>query len=356
MDKVEKAVSWHDGKNIGRIGFNEWVYFYFSSPVLHGIIIYGWAWRHPGVMSVQLFPVNTGGAIGPAVLVDDYHIGKNEVERSATTYSTRLDSCTLMDTPERFRIEGRLNGNGSSLRWDLTFTRTLPPVESFDIPFGSLPFEQIGWKILSARSTVEGTVTVNNRSFRVGRGLGYVDTNFGRWLVACDPATDWNWLTVLDPHTTHAVVGMNIRSTPRKGALHYITPTAAVRFPVNHQTFHHRAFSEDSRTGLMKPVRTTVRASNDEGYRLNLTAENYHDTVFDQEFPLSEAGIPLPFSLRWPLIENFVKVNGEIITPDNHSVAVDAIGMKEYGVTSFIPYCLRKRLNRLLPVSGRHSC
>jgi hypothetical protein len=345
MGQIMNRLTWHPEKNIDKIGFNEWVYFYFSSPRLHGIIIYGWAWRHPGVMSVQFFPKNDKGGFEKPVLVDDYHIPEVSAERLHTNYDTRLGSCELRETDNTFSIKGSLADNRNAVSWELDFGRLVPPVQSFKESFGYLWFEYIGWNVLSARSGVEGKVSINGREEKVD-GFGYVDSNYGRWLVAIDPATDWNWLTAMDPESPRAVVGMNIRKAPKKGAIYYLTPDQTIGFPTNRRTFTHELFSEDDRTGLMKPVRTRVSAENREGYRLSLLVDNYYDFVFDQKFPLREAGIPLPLSLTWPLIENFVHVEGKIVTHEDQVIPVKAAGLKEYGVTSNMPYGLRKWINR----------
>ena len=139
---------------------------------------------------------------------------------------------------------------------------------------------------------------------------------------------------------------MNIRAAPDNGAIHFLTPRQVISFSTDKDSFINEWYAEDERTGLMKPIRTRVSASNGDGYRLRLLAENYFDFVFDQKFPLEEAGIPLPFSLTWPLIENFVEVEGEIVTPEDRTIPIKARGLKEYGVTSNMPYRLRKWINR----------
>jgi len=242
MDKIMEKFSWHPESNIKKAGFNEWVYFYFSSPKLHGIIIYGWAWRHPGVMSVQLFPVEENGRFGKPVLIDDYHVSKHEAERSSTNYDTRLGRCHLHDNPGGFNINGRLYDDSHDVSWDLSFSRPMEPIDAYKEPFGMLWFEYIGWKILSAPASVSGKVRMGKETLAI-EGTGYVDTNYGRWLVAFDPATDWNWINAMDSDRQQAVIGMNIRSSPYKGALYYLSIAKQTynNLPTKGSTIHGKA-------------------------------------------------------------------------------------------------------------------
>jgi hypothetical protein len=337
---------WHRPDNVRRIGFNEWVYFHFRTPDWLGILIYGWAWRHPGVLSLQLFPVDEAAQIGAPILLDDYGLTPDQVERAAGDYSARLGASTLRETAESFQLQGGLTNERHRVSWKLKFDRDLPPLHSFDTRFGLLWFETIGWHVLCARARVAGSLEVDGERVNVD-GIGYVDSNYGRWLVAFDPATDWNWLALLDPNQRRAIVGMNIRSRPHCGGLHLVSGRGVIRFPCDAGTFRHEAWEEDERTGLMIPVRTRVRARNADGQALDLAVANRHAFVFDQEFKLRQAGIPLPWSVRWPLIENMVSASGELGSPEGASEPFNGVGLKEYGMTSLMPYRLRKWLNRL---------
>lgn len=336
---------WHRAENLRRVGFNEWVYFHFRSSGWLGILIYGWAWRHAGVLSLQLFPVDDAGRIGAPILLDDYGLQAAAVERSLTDYSARLGESTLQETAEAFCLRGGLANERHRVRWELRFERDLPAFHSYETRFGSLWFETIGWHVLCARARVTGRLVVDRTPVNVD-GIGYVDSNYGRWLVAFDPATDWNWLAALDPTERRAVVAMNIRTRPHRGHLHVVSERGVFGFPCDAGTFRHEAWSEDGRTGLMIPIQTRVRARHPAGWSLDLSVTNQHAFVFDQEFRLRQAGLPLPGSVRWPLIENMVAVAGEWRLEDDRTEAFAGVGLKEYGVTLLIPYRLRKWLNR----------
>ena len=335
-------MGWHSEKERAKIGFNEWVYFNFFSSKIDGIIIYGCANGHPGVLSAQMFPKTESQV--PSV-INDYNFSLDDVEKSKDSYDINIGESSLISKIDNAYIAGLMEDKENSIKWGLDYNHLIPSIDNaFEENFGNVLFgnlfdEYIGWKIFSPKSSVKGKVEVNGKMYDVD-GYGYNDSNYGRWLVAIDFKTHWNWITAFNCYEKYCVLGMNIRNEPEKGALYFSSDSESVEFKCNKDTFKHLEFESDKKTGIMKPVKTLIVAENDEGYKLEALADNYKDYIFEQKLPF-----PLSF-IRWSLIENFVDIKGHLNYPNGFRKEIEARGLKEYGVTSVLPDWLRKIFRR----------
>ena len=355
---MTRANRWHDESERERHFFNEWVYFSFASESLRGMIIYGCAAGHPGVVAVQIFPGElVDRCLPPCVAASAYRFGPSEVDRAPDRHDVRIGDCRLVTETAGYRIEGQLcgdEGGGSAagpattVEWKLQFDRTLPAVDGFEAPFGTMWFEHFGWRVLSPRARVSGEVRVAGRAHVVD-AMGYVDTNWGRWCPGVSPRTDWNWIAASSAADAPpmAVVGLGLRSFPTRGALVWLDSEEQIRFELDPETFRHTRFAPAIGHGFLEPVETRITARSAAGHRLDAWVTTRADHVYEQVFPLAELGLPIPrLAIRWPIVESFVTVEGELTHPGGDRRHLHLTGQKEYGITSWLPRPVRRALLR----------
>ena len=358
MASLGPGFRWHDERDRQRFCFNEWVYCNYRSEQVNGVVQFGRAKDHPGVLSVQVYPKG-----GEGLVITKYLYTEDEVEASNTSFDIRIDSSKLEITDTGLKTQGEITDAQARVSWELEYLSLLPSVSSFEVPFGLLPFEHLGWKVLAPMAQVKGIVSVNGEVLNID-GFGYVDSNYGQWIPGLDPNTSWNWLTAcnMDAVDPLCLFGMNIRSAPERGALYVFTKEHQYAFPVDENTFIHDRFEEATQSGFMKPIRTQVLAR-DEGATLEGTVTTNLDTIFRQLFPLEEflkvnpnssllerlaMGLArhIPYAIDWPLIESFVSFDGTLRLSGGGVQNIKAFGMREYGLTAFMPDWLRVQINK----------
>jgi hypothetical protein len=96
----------------------------------------------------------------------------------------------------RYRIVGTVAG-AHSITWNLVYTRQSDSWFAADRRHvGRFPWEQMSWLVYMPSASVSGTMTVDDRVYRLRGARGYHDHNWGEWIPGI---VTWNWAQYSGP-------------------------------------------------------------------------------------------------------------------------------------------------------------
>lgn len=304
--------------------FKEWVFINYSYKNKNGIITIGSNGLIPGIVLFRTFEN------GIKTCLENYSFKENEVKRSTDDNSITMKNkdseiYLIQESTDKFYTYGNIG----DISWNLEYKRETPVFEGLEEKVGWFKIlgEYIGWQALMPKAEVKGDVNIGEQKYNIQDGFGYVDSNWGTWLIG---DAHWNWLQGYGLNCTASMFDM--RDEKGTGILYLFYNNTIYEFHKNNReytVFHPPDFwVKDEPTGLSRPTKTIIIAEN-EKTSLSLTIEERWKNTF-----IERLKIPL-INLYWVMFESFNTITGKLynkITKNEHYL--DMSGFKEYGLTS----------------------
>jgi hypothetical protein len=203
QDDAYHFAAFADGRHDG--SFAEWWYFNLVEP-------------EQGVQAIFAYsvvdPTNRSGRGLSSVLAVAYVAGGPYQEGAympPDSFAASADQADVTVGPGgrieviddgRYRIVGAVSG-AHSITWNLVYTRQSDSWFAADRRHvGRFPWEQMSWLVYMPSASVSGTLTVDDRVYRLRGARGYHDHNWGEWIPGI---VTWNWAQYSGPHVRVAV-------------------------------------------------------------------------------------------------------------------------------------------------------
>ena len=207
QDDAYHFAAFADGRHDGN--FAEWWYFNLVDPEQDVQAIFAYSVVDPtngtgrGLSSVLAVAYAAGGPLQEgAYLPPDSFAGS--ADQADVTVGDGLPAGGRIEVigDGRYRITGTVSG-AHSIAWNLVYTRQSESWFAADRRrVGRFPWEQMSWLVYMPSASVSGTMTVDDRVYRVSGARGYHDHNWGEWIPGI---VTWNWAQYSGPRVRVAV-------------------------------------------------------------------------------------------------------------------------------------------------------
>ena len=312
---------------LGRLLFKEWIFFNYSHENTNGIITVATGALIPGKAVIRTFDN------GIRTSLEKVEFTETEVKRSTKDNSISMKNneseiSILQDSDDKFRTYGNIG----AIKWNLEYTRQAPVFEGVDEKVGWFKIlgENLGWQGLMPKAQVTGNVNIPNQKYDINNGLGYVDSNWGTWLIF---DSHWNWLQGYGENCSADMFDM--RNEKDTGCLYICCNDMVYEFNKNRSYQNKKEYSvdhpkefwvKDSETGLLRPTKTIITAENEKA-SLEITVEEIWKNTFTEE-------LKIPFIKYWVMFETFNNIAVKLYDKSTkNEYALSMVGFKEYGLT-----------------------
>ena len=273
QDDAYHFASFADGRHDGN--FAEWWYFNLVEPEQGVQAIFAYSVVDPanktgrGLSSVLAVAYVAGGPHqeGAYLPPDSFAASGDQADVTVGEDLPAGGRIEVIDD-RRYRIVGTVAG-AHSIAWNLVYTRQGDSWFAADRRHvGRLPWEQMSWLVYMPSASVSGTMTVDDRVYRLRGARGYHDHNWGEWIPGI---VTWNWAQYSGPRVRVAMgdfprvhegtVGVDFGGRRTVfGKSQYRLTHSAWRFdPVNKRWFPTRSHVSAASEGMILDVRFRVR-------------------------------------------------------------------------------------------------
>jgi len=304
--------------------FKEWIFFNYSYKNINGIITIGSNGLVPGIVLIRTFEN------GIKTCLENYSFKENEVKRSITDNSISMQNKNneiyiIQESKDKFRTYGNIK----DISWNLKYKRESPVFEGFEQKVGWFKIlgENIGWQALMPKAEVNGDVNLGNKQYNIQNGSGYVDSNWGTWLIV---DAHWNWVQGYGLNCTVSMFDM--RYEEKTGILYLFHNNTIYEFYKHNReyTVSHPpdCWVKDEPTGLTRPTKTIITAENEKTSLILTLEERWKNTFIEK--------LKIPFiNPYWIMFESFNIITGKLHDKNtNNEYDLDMYGFKEYGLIS----------------------
>jgi len=207
QDDAYHFASFADGRHDGN--FAEWWYFNLVEPEQGVQAIFTYSVVDPtnrtgrGLSSVLAVAYVAGGPHqeGAYLPPDSFAASRDQADVTVGEELPAGGRIEVIDD-RRYRIVGTVAG-AHSIAWNLVYTRQGDSWFAADRRHvGRLPWEQMSWLVYMPSASVSGTMTVDDRVYRLRGARGYHDHNWGEWIPGI---VTWNWAQYSGPRVRVAM-------------------------------------------------------------------------------------------------------------------------------------------------------
>ena len=207
QDDAYHFASFADGRHDGN--FAEWWYFNLVEPEQGVQAIFTYSVVDPtnrtgrGLSSVLAVAYVAGGPHqeGAYLPPDSFAASGDQADVTVGEDLPAGGRIEVIDD-RRYRIVGTVAG-AHSIAWNLVYTRQGDSWFAADRRHvGRLPWEQMSWLVYMPSASVSGTMTVDDRVYRLRGARGYHDHNWGEWIPGI---VTWNWAQYSGPRVRVAM-------------------------------------------------------------------------------------------------------------------------------------------------------
>jgi len=207
QDDAYHFAAFADGRHDGN--FAEWWYFNLVEPEQGVQAIFAYSVVDPanktgrGLSSVLAVAYVAGGPHQEGAYLPPDSFAASGDQADVTVGEGLPDGGRIeVIDDRRYRIVGTVAG-AHSIAWNLVYTRQGDSWFAADRRHvGRLPWEQMSWLVYMPSASVSGTMTVDDRVYRLRGARGYHDHNWGEWIPGI---VTWNWAQYSGPRVRVAM-------------------------------------------------------------------------------------------------------------------------------------------------------